>query len=456
MNVRPVLLLLAGVAAAQPLQLSRSNPHYFEFRGKPTILITSGEHYGAVLNAGFDYVRYLDTLASQGLNMTRIFSGAYREVPGSFGIAENTLAPAEDRYLTPWRKIDGKYDLSQWNQAYFARLKDFIAQAGKRGIVVEFTLFTTYYSEVQWGLSPLNTGGLKSDEPLTMKDKRLVETESAMVRKIVTELKPFDNVFFEICNEPYFQGVTDEWQRHIAQVIHDADPSRIIAQNIANNTQVVRDPNPLVSLFNFHYARPPVAVAENSSLRGVIGYDESGFDGTDDAVYRTQAWDFILAGGGHFNNLDYSFTAGHEDGSFLVPGTQPGGGSKRLRDQLGGLQRFMSSFEFVRMRPAKDVIAAGVPDSGNARVLAEPGRQYAIYLHHAKLMPDYRPRYAVQTKAQRIALVLNLPKGAYVVRWFNPRAAKWEGEDQFTHEGGRKVLTSPDYAEDLALSITAR
>ncbi len=32
------------------------------FRGRPQVLITSGEHLGAVLNSAFDYVKYLDIL----------------------------------------------------------------------------------------------------------------------------------------------------------------------------------------------------------------------------------------------------------------------------------------------------------------------------------------------------------------------------------------------------------
>ena len=43
------------------MRLHPENPHYFLFGGKPTVLITSGEHYGAVLNREFDYKRYLDT-----------------------------------------------------------------------------------------------------------------------------------------------------------------------------------------------------------------------------------------------------------------------------------------------------------------------------------------------------------------------------------------------------------
>ena len=69
-----------------PLRLHPENPHYFLWRGKPTVLITAGEHYGAVLNLDFDYVRYFKELSAFGFNLTRIFSGSYREVPGSFNI----------------------------------------------------------------------------------------------------------------------------------------------------------------------------------------------------------------------------------------------------------------------------------------------------------------------------------------------------------------------------------
>ena len=83
-----------GVAAkAEPIKLHPENPHYLLWRGKAAILITSGEHYGAVLNSTFDYKKYLATLESHGFNLTRTFSGAYCEPPGAFSIKRNTLAP---------------------------------------------------------------------------------------------------------------------------------------------------------------------------------------------------------------------------------------------------------------------------------------------------------------------------------------------------------------------------
>src|SRR5205807_4567833 len=89
--------LTTAAELAKPLVLHPDNPHYFLFRGKPAVLITSAEHYGAVLNSDFDYVKYLDELHAHGLNMTRTFTGVYAEDGKSFGIARNTLAPANGK-----------------------------------------------------------------------------------------------------------------------------------------------------------------------------------------------------------------------------------------------------------------------------------------------------------------------------------------------------------------------
>ena len=117
---RVAALLICGIAAAAPaaarpkerpktmpvLKLHAQNPHYFEFDGKPVLLVTSGEHYGAVLNRAFDYAKYLDTLQADGLNLTRLFTGAYVEHHGAFDIVANTLAPAPGDFICPWQRTD--------------------------------------------------------------------------------------------------------------------------------------------------------------------------------------------------------------------------------------------------------------------------------------------------------------------------------------------------------------
>jgi hypothetical protein len=219
-----VLIPAAPAAAAQPIALHSENPHYFSFRGKPTILITSGEHYGAVLNLDFDYKRYLDTLARDGMNNTRTWSGAYCEPVTAFGIASNSLAPMANRFISPWARSNqpgyanrgNKFDLNQWDDAYFKRLKDFMSYASKRGVVVEMNLFCPFYEEVMWDLSPMKAannvngvGNVARTNVYTLdKHGGLLKVQEAMVRKIVEELKGFDNLYYEICNELDFGGVT--------------------------------------------------------------------------------------------------------------------------------------------------------------------------------------------------------------------------------------------------------
>ncbi len=465
--MKPALVLLAACVcahAAEPIRLHPDNPHYFLFRGRPAVLITSGEHYGAVLNLDFDYVKYLDTLAADKLNLTRTFSGSYREVPGSFHIASNTLAPRPERFICPWprRGID-KFDLTRWDGAYFKRLRDFVAQASKRGIVVEMNLFCPLYEDALWDVNPLNArnnvngiGEVKRTEALTLKDARLVAIQDAMVRKIAGELRGFDNVYYEIANEPYFGGVTLEWQRHIARVIHETDARVLISQNIANGSTKIENPDPLVSLFNFHYSRPPGSVGLNYALGKAIGMNETGFDGVEDATYRIQGWDFIMAGGALYNNLDYSFTAGHEDGTFASPLGQPGGGSPALRKQLRYLREFLDGFDYVRMAPRPDVIASGVPEGASARVLAQPGKAYAIYLHHGREVKDAKPKYQVDGTRRDCTLSLDLPAGSYDVSWYNTTTGAFDKRESLVHRGGQATLAPPPYSQDVAVRIAAR
>jgi len=45
-------------SSSDPIHLHPKNPHYFEWKGEPTVLITSAEHYGAVLNLDYEFEPY--------------------------------------------------------------------------------------------------------------------------------------------------------------------------------------------------------------------------------------------------------------------------------------------------------------------------------------------------------------------------------------------------------------
>ena len=302
-----VCLLAAAPAAAQPIALHPENPHYFLWRGKPAVLITSGEHYGALLNLDFDYRRYLDTLAKDGLMLTRLFSGSYVEPEGAFKIARNTLAPLPGRFLSPWARSrepgyangGNKFDLERWDAAYFARLKDLLDYANRRHIVVELTLFCPMYEEAQWSLSPMNAvnnvngiGKVGRLEALALdKDQRLLAAQEALTRKLVTTVNAMDNVMFEIVNEPYIRDVPMAWQRHIVDVIVETErglsKQHLVTQNVANQTAAITDPYPRDSGFNFHSAPTPAAFATTYHPNNRTAYCTPAFRATAAATRGT-------------------------------------------------------------------------------------------------------------------------------------------------------------------------
>jgi hypothetical protein len=472
------ILFVSSLIFAQPIALHTDNPHYFIYKGNPVILLTSAEHYGAVLNLEFTYIRYLNSLQQAGMNYTRIFTGSYFEPQGAFGIGNNTLAPDSLRVILPWARSDqsgysgggNKFNLAQWNEDYFTRLTDFIAQAEKRDIMVEVTLFSSIYTGQNWAVNPLNPDNNINHTTIeqwknvhTTNTSTIWPLQEALIRKIVRELNGFDNIFYEIQNEPWSDQTVPSlifnpydrtaaetwykradlaseqslaWQQKVAVVIKEEESQlkkrHLIAQNYCNFKYPLKQVAEEISIINFHYAYPEV-VRWNYGWDRVIGYDETGFAGNADVTYRQQAWRFILSGGGLFNNLDYSFVTGHEDGTFV--NRAPGGGSTGLRKQLAVLQHFMQQLDFTAMRPDYDCVrkAPGVI----TYALSQTGKQYAIYLDGDG----------------PCTLSLALPKGTYEALWLNPATGSTEKTETITVDAPLHLLPTPDFKQDLALRL---
>ena len=438
-----------------PISIHPDNPHYFLWRGKPTVLIGSGEHYGALLNLDFDYRTYFDTLAAEGMMLTRLFSGSYVEPQGAFNIARNTLAPSPERFISPWARSSqpgyanggNRFDLARWDSSYFERLKALAAYAQSKGVVIEFTLFCPMYEDKQWNLSPMhavnNVNGVGNVGRLDVftldRSGGLLPIQEALTRKLVTELNPLDNVIFEIMNEPYTRAVPLDWQRRMAEVILETESGlpkkHLISQNIANKSGAVQPAHPAVSVFNFHYAVAE-AVSANYGLNKVIGDNETGFKGTGDTPYRLEAWEVVMSGGGLFNHLDYSFAAGYESGTFAYPSTQPGGGNTGFRRQMRVLRDFIHGLDFIAMRPDNAIITdatAGV----TARALALPSKAIAVF---------------VKGGGAATSLSLRIPPGTWTVEWVDTRTGSVV---RTTNVPGDRTqaLDAPVYETDIALRL---
>jgi Cellulase (glycosyl hydrolase family 5) len=465
-----LLLLANAVVLPAQLRLHPQNNQYFLYKNKPTVLVGSGEHYGAVMNLDFDYRKYLHTLAKDGLNVTRLFTGPYREAPGAFGIDKNTLGVSAARYSCAWARsttpgyADGgyKFDLTRWDEGYFSRLKDFLHCADSLDILVEITLFTSFYGDM-WQISPFHpqnningTPDMPYQRIQTPGNGSYQQYQEDYVRKMTRELNAFDNIYFEIQNEPWSDngqktGIWNDyvqpgmlksagdhwrcvqepasqaaldWQRSIAAVIRDEErllpKKHLIAQNIGNF--IVSAPETgleKIDILTFHYALPQI-VAHNAWHGKLAGFNETGFAGSDDATYRRQAWRFMFAGGGLFNHLDYSFSVGLEDGSDTTY-QAPGGGSPALRAQLGVLRKCLESLDLPRLRPDATVVRGS---SAFYSALSDGKSQWAIYYE----------------AAQPFSLALTLPVGKYEAYWHDAVTGRLLLHESFEAKSGRSTL----------------
>ncbi len=446
-----------AAAASGPIAQHPANPRVFTYKGKPTVLVTSAEHYGGVLNLEMDARTYLAALRADGLNYTRIFSGVYCESPADFGIRHNTLAPAPGKLICPWARSTtegyagggARFDLTRWDPAYFERLHAFVNEAGKRGVIVELTFFCPFYGDGMWNLSPMkaanNVNGVGTcgrEEVYALKEEALTQAQIALARKLTREMNRHDNLFFEICNEPYFGGVTAAWQRRISDAIADEERrlprKHLIAQNIANGSARVTDPDPNVQILNFHYTSPPVAVAENADLKRIVTCDETGFQGIAGEPYRRQGWAFMLSGGGMYNNLDYSFTVAHPDGTEVVEEPTPGSGGPAFRKQMATLLRFMNALDLAAVAPDTSWLK---PADGAAQAfaMARPGAQYAAYI----------------CGGAGGGLTVTLPAGRYRVRWTQPLTGAVT-DRTCTSTGAPLQITPPDYPGEAAVLVTLK
>jgi len=472
-------LLATSRLLADPIRVSPENPHYYSYHGRPILLITSAEHYGAVINQDFDYVAYLDALQAHELNYTRFYPGAMFEPAGKF-MAGNTLGPRPSALVVPWARSEtpgyrlggNKFDLDRWDPAYFARFKDFLAQAGRRGIMVEICFFNSQYEDT-WPLSPLNAANNVQGEgrcdwraAQTLKDSALVARQDAYVRKLTQEANPFDNVILEICDEPGHIGtgfkLSGPWVAHLADVVLETErglPAKhLLAQEVdgplGGPVDFASDPRFTVVVGQYIWGDDR---GEMGGMKGLdfkykdnkpielneTGYFPLWYRGDKVADSRVEAWEFIVGGGAGFNHLNGLFTVANPSGKTPE--------NERVLRALTNLKRFMERFEFVRMAPDKGFLVSGATSPEYHRALSEPGKQYALYIHHSS--EKVGGSYMVVPGNYREDLVVRIPAGHYHAEWVDPETGSVLASEDLVHEGGDRVLKTLAYKIDIALSL---
>jgi len=477
----------------QPIRIHPDNPKLFEFRDRPLVLVCATEHYGAVINRDFDFESYLQDAADKSQTLTRLFM-LFRELQTPIN-PYSTCKPESTEFVCPYPRtgpelaMDGlpRFDLSQWNDEFFERLHQFISSASEHGIVVEVVLLSNTYLESLWELNPFHPSNNINELPEldwtkynTLLHPELFKYQSALVKKVVEELNPYDNVFFEICNEPgSFEDLTkvDEWQEEIYRQIREIEKSLPNKHLIAATKSCEVDPEcpaggrPYDSfvwdIVNVHpwspvryrrqhydmgkfmsgdlslepvrdfcldtYHEPkPVNLDEDnvaSRFRDLHGW----------TVHRKRAWTTLLSGG-HYDFIDFSIN--------IHTPTGTNESNRCIRTWFKHLSEFVHSLDLIRSRPLRNFLS-DQPDNTVSSVMGVSGEEYVIYLADGreKGNPDLGSPLSGNIQVY-------LPENDYLVRSYSPTTGQYSS-DTVHHFSGDASLELPTFEHDVVLRITA-
>lgn len=479
-----------------PIRIHPANPRLFEFRGRPLALICATEHYGAVINRRFDFERYLHEHAAKKQTLSRLFL-LFRELQGPNN-PYSTCKPESTDFVAPWprtgpgKAADGepRYDLSRWNDEYFERLHRFCGLASELGIIIEVTLFSNSYGPNIWQLNPLNApnnlqgiGDLDFNEYLTLRNTALWEQQQAHVRKAVTELNHYDNIYFEICNEPGSMDKTqvpaaeiDEWQTAVARLVREVEadlPNRHLIFGTqaftftpfhqendaafswthidAANVHALPDTSfrgrtynmgvfmskelklEEYRAFNLAVADVPKPCVQDEDNVASRYLDPDGW-----TIHRKRAWMALLCGA-HYDVIDFSITI------HTPTGTEDS--RRHIRSWLQYLSEFVHSLDLPRARPLGDWLLtkpAGLLEA----TLAVEGEDYAAYLADSREVDDSQWGAAIEGEVS-----FRLPAGEFMVRTYAPVSG---GYSPGLHVRGDEAITLalPAFSHDIVVRIT--
>ncbi len=392
-----------------PLTIHPDNSRYLMDRSGNLVYFTGSHHWSVFVDWGtshpppmFPYETFLNDMVADGHNFLRGWNWEHsRWIPWS--TSNLYLAPQPYLRTGPGNALDGlpKFDLDQFDDAYFSEIRRRVQLAADRGIYVSIMLFQGWSFPRPnepgdpWRSHPYhhqnNINLVDGDPKVSSKVRKetrlgtglLVHTleipevtmrQEAYVRRMIDELNHFDNIVWEISNESHDYvtvppGVVSsrDWQYHMIDFIRDYESSKSKCHLIWMsgsrqflNSSLAESEAELVSFGGDPYKQPPEASGEKVSILDT---------------------DHIWGLGGDHRWVWKSFLRGHhpifmdvEYGLPLFPDPlQPAEAEReRMRKAMGRTLSYAESMNLAAMEPRNEL-------STTSYCLAAPGSEYLVY-----------------------------------------------------------------------------
>ena len=231
--------LIEAASASTDIKVA-DNGHYFEYNGKPVFLLGQG-CWVFMTDIYVDYIPPNQWYQSYGINYNRI-------------TLTSTWYTNRTAHAFPWRRSttpganDGgnKYDLNEWDPAFWGRLRGYLQDCEDRGIIVCIQFFDECVVErgneyKRWEYHPFNpqnninnipdldttdasysssTGWSKSF--YNVNNSKLMTLQDMYVQKLLNETSQYGNIIYEMANE-YGGEENTQYPGHFAWPQHWID-----------------------------------------------------------------------------------------------------------------------------------------------------------------------------------------------------------------------------------------
>lgn len=406
------------------------NPGYWQYKGKPMLLIGGTDNDNLFQNENLK--THLDSLKDAGGNYIR-----------------NTMSdrdPGDEKAF--FRNIDGKYDLSKWNDVYWDKFENLLRLTNERDIIVQIEIWDRFdHSRDPWLTDPYNPKNninytyeqAKLDSlypkhpgsnthpffftvPTLNNNELLLQYQKAFVDKMLSISLQYGNVLYCIDNETkgaeewaifwadYVKCKAGEKEIYITQMWDDWDvksemhkrtinnPDRYSYIDISQNSQTPGHDNWANAQYVFNYiSKNPRPVNSTKIYGSDYGQKEGWARGknSDHAVHT------------FFRNL----VGGFASSRFHRP-RYGLGLSQTSINCLKTVREIETIVKFWEITPRMDLLTEN--EKGEAYISAKEGENYLIYF----------------TNNGNVKLDLSKQKGRFTVRWIDIRNAEWIRQEE--------------------------
>ncbi|WP_111641441.1 hypothetical protein [Marinimicrobium alkaliphilum] len=471
-----------GFAAEEDGSISpfSDNPWYWAYRGEPVLLRGATDDDNLFQWTGETLTNHLDLLVSVGGNYVR-----------------NTMSDRETGNVYAFKEDDeGVYDLDQWNDEYWDRFETFLRETHKRGIIVQLTLWDQFdlSPEHPWlsnkNIDTTSTSAgteaasgqevfhefSRSDFYNAVEDnnENLLQYQRKYVDKLLSYTLSYGHVLYNINNESSEGAVWENyWAQHLNQAGREAgrdvyvtsmqfDPSNSVRHvmsfpdiygfyEISQNNQDSRGARGHGHWDNIMHWRQKIASHGPKPMNNEKVY--GGGDGVNNysAGTETEAinrfWRNIFAG-----SASSRFHRPTDLDNTVNPRTWGSGLNARVQTNLKAMDMLLEELDIFSTSPHNDLLShavAATPAAVEAYVLANIGKQYAVYFPQGRYMVNLDPWVYVDRVEVRWLDIDQLT-------WSEPEVVevRWEGSELDWGDRGTISLKTPSNRSYVVL-VTA-